>query len=567
MKSLRKLCLHAVLLLSMSVISLSSWAQSDPTGESPVTRTYALTNATVITKPGTELKETTVIIKDGLIQSVGKNATIPSDAQVIDASELYVYAAFIDGMSNTGAKRPENPDRPQNLFTPDPPNFYAGITPENSVVEQLEVGNSAVGSLREAGFAISNTVPYGRMLPGSSALILLKDATHPDEMIMKKDVALFAQWVGAPGAYPGNILGIMAKWRNLYRNAVQDKKHAELYAQNPAGMPRPENDRVSQAFFPVISQQKPVMFDVSGVLDVRRAMRLRDDLGFPLIVAGVEQSWELVDELKSTNTPIFLSLDVPDEPKASEEEDKSDEMKNMEDRRMEFYKIHVGQAAKLAEAGVNFGFAVGSVRSNSIMKNLQTYIDNGLSTDAALAALTTNPASILGISQTTGTVEAGKIANVMVTTAPLFTKEAKVKMMFVDGDKFEYEIKENARGNRGNGNAAPGAAAAASGDPIVGTWSYVLETPQGEQGGKMIIRRENGAYAGTLTSEDGSPDNAMNNVNFRDGELAFDFTVDAGGQSVEIVVVGAVTGKSYDAQASVAAFNVSIAFTATKDDQ
>ena len=566
MKSLRKLCLHAVLLLSLSVITLSSWAQSDPTGESPVTRTYALTNATVITKPGTELKETTVIIKDGLIQSVGKNASIPADAQVIDASKLYIYPAFIDGMSNTGAKRPENPERPQNLFTPDPPNFYAGITPENSVVDQLEVGNSGVGSLREVGFAISNVVPYGRMLPGSSALILLKDGAHPDDFIMKKDVALFAQWVGAPGAYPGNILGIMAKWRNLYRNAEQDKRHAELYAQNPAGMPRPENDRVSQAFFPVINKQKPVMFDVSSVLDVRRAMRLRDDLGFPLIVAGVEQSWELVDQLKATSTPIFLSLDVPDEPKPAEEDDKSDEMKSLEDRRMEFYKIHVGQAAKLQAAGVNFGFAVGNVRANSIWKNLQVYVDNGLSADAALAALTTNPASILGISQITGTVEAGKLANVLVTTAPLFTKDAKVKMMFVDGDKFEYEIKENTRGNRGAGNAGSNAAATSS-DPIVGTWSYVMETPQGEQGGKMIIKRENGAYTGTLTSEDGSPDNVMNNVNFRDGELAFDFSVDAGGQSVEIVVVGAVTGKSYDAQASVAAFNVNIAFTATKDDQ
>lgn len=562
MKSLRKLCLHTVLLLSLSVITLSSWAQSDPTGESPVTRTYALTNATVITKPGTELKETTVIIKNGLIQSVGKNATIPADAQVIDASELYIYPAFIDGMSNTGAKRPENPERPQNLFTPDPPNFYAGITPENSVVEQLEVGNSGVGNLREAGFAISNVVPYGRMLPGSSALILLKDATHPDQMIMKRDVALFAQWVGAPGAYPGNILGMMAKWRNLYRNAEQDKRHAELYAQNPAGMSRPENDRVSQAFFPVISKQKPVMFNVDGVLDVRRAMRLKDDLGFPLMVAGVTQSWELIDELKATNTPIFLSLDVPDEPKAADKEDKSEEMKALEKRRVESYKIHVSQAAKLAESGVNFGFAVGNVRANNILKNIQVYVDNGLSAEAALAALTTNPASILGISQVTGTVETGKIANVLVTTAPLFTKESKVKMMFVDGDKFEYEVKENAKA-KGGDTAAP----TASGDPIVGSWSYVMETPQGEQAGKMIIRRENGAYSGTLTSEDGSPDNAMNNVNFRDGELAFDFTVDAGGQSIEIVVVGSVTGKTYDAQASVAAFNVSIAFTATKDDQ
>ena len=564
MKSLRKLCLHAVLLLSMSVISLSSWAQSDPTGESPVTRTYALTNATVITKPGTELKETTVIIKDGLIQSVGKNASIPANAQVIDASELYVYAAFIDGMSNTGAKRPENPQRPQNLFTPDPPNFYAGITPENSVVEQLDVESSSIASLREAGFAISNTVPYGRMLPGSSALILLNDADHADDIIMKKDAALFAQWVGAPGAYPGNILGMMAKWRNLYRNAVQDKKHSELYAQNPAGMTRPENDRVSQAFFPVIAQQKPVMFNVDGVLDVRRAMRLRDDLGFPLIVAGVEQSWELADELKATNTPIFLSLDLPDEPKASDDEDKSEEMAAMEERRMEFYKIHVAQAAKLQEAGVNFGFAVGSVRSNSIWKNVQTYIDNGLSTDAALAALTTNPASILGISQVAGTVETGKLANVMVTTAPLFTKDAKVKMMFVDGDKYEYEVKERKKAANGGDNSS-----ATTGDPVTGSWTYALITPQGDQGGKMVISKEGSTYSGYLTSDDGSPDTAMNNISFRDSELAFDFSIDAGGQSVQIVVVGTVTGKTYDATATVSfgGQDFSMDLTATKDEQ
>ncbi|MBO6659639.1 MULTISPECIES: amidohydrolase family protein [Roseivirga] len=564
MKSLRKLCLHAVLLLSMSVISLSSWAQSDPTGESPVTRTYALTNATVITKPGTELKETTVIIKDGLIQSVGKNASIPANAQVIDASELYVYAAFIDGMSNTGAKRPENPQRPQNLFTPDPPNFYAGITPENSVVEQLDVESSSIASLREAGFAISNTVPYGRMLPGSSALILLNDADHADDIIMKKDAALFAQWVGAPGAYPGNILGMMAKWRNLYRNAVQDKKHSELYAQNPAGMTRPENDRVSQAFFPVIAQQKPVMFNVDGVLDVRRAMRLRDDLGFPLIVAGVEQSWELADELKATNTPIFLSLDLPDEPKASDDEDKSEEMAAMEERRMEFYKIHVAQAAKLQEAGVNFGFAVGSVRSNSIWKNVQTYIDNGLSTDAALAALTTNPASILGISQVVGTVETGKLANVMVTTAPLFTKDAKVKMMFVDGDKYEYEVKERKKAANGGDNSS-----ATTGDPVTGSWTYALITPQGDQGGKMVISKEGSNYSGYLTSDDGSPDTAMNNISFRDSELAFDFSIDAGGQSVQIVVVGTVTGKTYDATATVSfgGQDISMDLTATKDEQ
>lgn len=560
MKSLRKLCLHTVLLLSLSVITLSGWAQSDPTGDSPVTQTYALTNATVITKPGTELKETTVVIKDGLIQSVGKNVSIPADAQVIDASELYVYAAFIDGMSNTGAERPESPERPDDIFTPDPPNYYAGITPENSVVEQLSVEESSIENLREVGFGISHTAPHGRMLPGSTALILLNNADHPDEIILKKDVALFAQWIGAPGAYPGNILGMMAKWRNLYRNAVQDKRHSELYAENPAGMPRPENDRVSQAFFPVISQQKPVMFNVDEVLDVRRAMRLQKDLGFPLMVANVEQAWELVDELKSSNTPVFLSLDLPDEPKEIDSEDKSEDMKAMEARRMEFYKTHVSQAAQLAEAGVNFGFSVGNVRSNSIWKGLQTYIDNGLSEEAALAALTTNAASIFGISDVVGTVEEGKIANVMVTTAPLFTEDAAVKMMFVDGDKYEYEVREKRKANNQT-------SAAVNNDPIAGTWNYALETPQGEQGGEMIITKEGGQYTGYLTSDDGSPDNNMNNISFRDGELAFDFDVDAGGQSVNIVVVGTVSGNTYDAVASVefGGQSVSLNLTATRD--
>ena len=165
MKSLRMLRLHLVLLLSFTVMQTSLLAQSDPSGESAVTTTYAITNATVITKPGSEMKDATVVVKNGLIVSVGKNISIPNDAEVIDASGLYVYAAFIDGMSNTGAKRPENMPRPQNLFTPDPPNDYAGITPENSVMEQLDIKSSSIGNMRKVGFAISHSVPYGRMLP------------------------------------------------------------------------------------------------------------------------------------------------------------------------------------------------------------------------------------------------------------------------------------------------------------------------------------------------------------------------------------------------------------------
>lgn len=567
MKLLLKKTFRSVFLLLLSVTTLGLQAQSDPTGESAVTRTYAITNATVVQAPGQEMKEGTIVIKDGLIQAVGSNINIPADAQVIDAKGMYVYAAFIDGLANTGAKRPKAMPRPNNLFTPDPPNDFAGITPENSVTSQLDISSSGIESMRKSGFAISHTVPYGRMLPGSGSLILLADVDHMDEMILSKDVVLYSQFTGAPGAYPNNILGIMAKWRNLYRNAVNHKSHSDMYASNPTGLPRPSSDRVSQAFFPVITKEKAVMFDVSSMLDVRRAMRLQNDLGFNLIVAGVEQSWMIIDELKSTGTPIFLGLDLPDEPKDSKDKEKSEEIKSLEARRTEFYQQHVSQAAELEKAGITFGFSTKGTRGNKVKGHVMTMIENGLSENTALAALTTNPASMLGIDKIAGTVEAGKMANLMVSTAPYFTKDSQVKMMFVDGDMYEYEVKEKKAKKEKDAEAAPEAStASASGDPIIGSWSFSFTTPGGEQTGKMIIKKEEGAYTGVLTSDDGSPDNDMNDVNYRDGELSFSFSIDAGGQSVDIVVEGSVEGKNYNAEASVAAFNVTFELTATKDE-
>ena len=560
MKLLRKLSLQLALLLSFSVITAQSQAQSDPTGESPVTTTFVLKNATVVTQPGNEMTGTTVVIKNGLIQSVGKNVKIPTDAEEIDATDMYIYAAFIDGMSNAAATRPENPERPRDLFTPDPPNAYAGITPEKSVIDQLDITSKDFEDMRKAGFGLSHVVPYGRMLPGSGALVLMGSGKHIDEVILQKDKALFAQWIGAPGAYPGNILGIMAKWRNLYRNAENRKEHVEMYAQNPSGIQRPEKDRVSEAFFPVISQQKPVMFDVDGMLDVRRAMRLQNDLGFPLIVAGVEEAWDLVDEFKNSGTPVFLSLDIPDEPKEIKEDDKTAEVEALEKRRLEFYKKQVEQFGVLANAGINFGFSTEGTRSNKVLGNIRTLIENGLSEDQALAALTTNPANILGLSKQFGTVENGKVANLIVVTDPVFSKDANIKMVFVDGKKYEYEVKaKTAKGKESTTIEGE--------DAIVGSWTYTMNTPGEPQSGKMVIKTENGAYTGYLTSSDGSPDNIMNNINFRDGELTFNFTVDAGGQSVDIIVEGLVSGKTYEAEARVDAFNVSLELTATKDEK
>lgn len=563
MKLLSMKTIRAVFLFLLSFASLSLMAQSDPTGQSAVTRTYAITNATVIQAPGKELKEATVVIKNGLIDAVGSNVAIPKNAQVIDGKGMYIYSAFIDGLASTGAKRPENMPRPNNLFSPDPPNDYAGITPENSVVAQLDISSNTIEAMRKEGFAISHTVPYGRMLPGSGSLILLGEKSHADELIMLKDVSMFTQFAGAPGAYPGNVLGIMAKWRNLYRNSENDKKHYDAYAENPNGIERPERDRVTEAFFPVVMKQKPVVYDVSDVLDVQRAIRMQKELGFNLIVGNVQQAWDIAPLLKSSGVGVFLSLDMPDMPKEAkdkEKEEMTEETKVLEARKMEFWKKYASQASVLTANGVKYGFSTMSATGNKIKANLLTMIDNGLSENDALAALTTNAASILGIDKVAGSVEKGKMANLMISNAPFFTKDSQIRYMFVDGDKYDFEIKEKKEAPKG------GAAATTDMAAVVGSWTYSFETPQGETTGKMIIRNEGGTLSGTLTSGDGQPDVEMQDVTFVNGTLTFAISRDAGGQTIELVISGAVTGKQYDAEVSVPAFNFSTPLTATKDD-
>lgn len=546
--------LKLVLILPLLFISTQLFAQSDHTGQAYPTRTFAITGATIIQAPGMVVDSGTVVISDGLIHSVGVNVSIPENAEVIDGNELFVYPGFIDGMSNTGAARPDQMERPDDLFTPAPPNDYAGITPEESVLSQINVSENSISSMRGLGFTISHTVPYGRMLPGSGAIILLSDKETTYDLVLKQDVSMFTQFTGAPGAYPGNTLGIMAKWRNLFTQASLNKDHEALYASNPGGIQRPPQDRALQAFYPVIDQTKPVFYHTNSMLEARRAMKLKDELGFNLVLSDLEEGWFIMDDLRNSDTKVLMSLDLPDEPEVSDDGDKSEEVLHMEQRRQEAYDQFMAQYREFNEAGIPFGFSTMSTTTNNIKENLERLVASGLSEDAALAALTTDAAELLGIEQIAGTIEPGKLGNAVITTAPYFEEGSKIKYVFVDGDKYEYDTSRQASSE----------VTAEAKETLVGTWNYTLTSPQGEQTGQWIFSDEGGSLTGLMTSDQGGPDMDMENLSFMDGSLSFDFSFDAGGQSVEIVVVGTVSETEFSGEASIAAFSMSIPISATK---
>jgi hypothetical protein len=515
----------------------------------PVTRTYAITNATIVQAPGRTLEQGTVIIKDGVITQVGKNLTIPTGAHVIKADSMFVYAGFIDGLSHTGVNKPKEEERPRGIKPASPPDHLAGITPQEDVRAHLDATASSIEDIRKLGFGVAQVVPHGLMLPGSGSVILLT-GTKSEQLVLKPSTSLYSQLQGARGLYPNTVIGVMAKWRELYKNAEITKRNETLYAQNPTGLERPAGDRVLQAFYPVIDKRVPVVFKAKSILDVQRVLTLQKELGFPLVLAEVREGRDITDKIKASGASVFLSLELPELAGKKEEkkdEDKKEDKKTptaaeqekaaLEARNAEFLKVYTEQAAAFHKAGIPFGFSTMDAKSKDIQANLRKLIESGLPEDAALAALTVNPARILGLSAMLGTVENGKMANLVITNKKYFDEKAEVRYVFVGGDMYEYEAKPAKKASNGKANGE-GAA-----NPE-GTWTYSVETPQGSSDGKLIIKKSGSKWDGSISSSMNPESFPIEDVEVEGNKLSFTYSPTMGGQSFKVEVTATIEGNA-----------------------
>jgi hypothetical protein len=197
-----------------------------------------------------------------------------------------------------------------------------------------------------------------------------------------------------------------------------------------------------------------------------------------------------------------------------------------------------------------FAFSTADAKPADVKKTIQTLMENGLSERAALAALTTHPATILGISSMAGTLEKGKMANLILSTDSLFKEESQIKHVIADGYVFDYELKKKTA--PATSGSKPENQAAGS---VEGTWEYVSETPAGSSGGEIILKRENGVLGGSITYDDptgsGKASASIKNASFNGKALSFEFDVAAGGMSLTVTISGEVNGKSMEGSLSI----------------
>ena len=551
----------------------------------PVTNKYAIKNATIMQAPGKTIQSGSILIENGIIKAVGSSITIPADAWVVDADSMFVYAGFISGLSNIGVEKPkkEEDQKDDRKFTGTPTDKRAGITPGNSAREMLKPGDKSVEDFRKLGFTTSHSVPHNGMLPGMGIIVLLGGADG-ESMVVKDRTSMFSQLSGAEGVYPNTVIGVMAKYRDLYRKATQARDYQSKYDVNPNGMERPVPNATLEALYPVVSKQLTVAFRAEGVKDIMRVITLQRDLGFKMMLAEVKQGWDAISAIKETGVPVFLSLDLPEwkdeEEEGEEEQDEEGEEEQdeegeeeqgeegeeeqgeegeeeqgeegeedspeeieqdaLEKRQQEMIKNYYTQASKFSSNGVKFGFSTIEVKSKDFRTNLLKVIENGLSEDKALAALTTDPASILGLSSMMGTIETGKMANLVISDTVYFTKNANVRYVFVDGVKYEFEAKKK----KSNGGEAVDA---------VGAWNYTTETPQGNGSGIITLKGTTENYSGTISVSFNDSTNDLEDIVVDGNNVSFSFKLNMA-EEVTVEISMDIDGDTFEGTLSVAAF-------------
>ncbi|WP_412060911.1 amidohydrolase family protein [Rubrivirga sp. IMCC45206] len=565
-------CLAAVAALALAAPALAQGISAD-TPLRPVTRAAAITNARVVVAPGRVLDRATVVVRDGRIVAVGRDAAVPFDAEVVEGDSLTVYAGFVDAFGYAGVPKPEDPED-YTGDRGDPPRERAGIMPDRDVRATFDATDARIKALREAGFTAAHVAPRDGLFAGQGAVVLMREAQRREPaqaLVLTDAMSLVAQIDPASGVYPGTPMGVLSVMRETVENARRRRAGRTAYDQAAEGAARPRFDPVLDAVGTLLDGDRQFVFVVDGWLEGFRALRASDEMGLAPILAGLGDSAPLIERLSADDIAVFAPLALADSVKvdstaAARElpsttpgavsflsnrrivsyQDAEAENAALSDQRRVAIARTERSPALMAQAGVPFAFGTFEVKPADVHTSLVRFVRAGLAPDDALAALTTTPAELLGLGRELGTVEVGKLANLVLTDGPLFTDSTAVRHVFVEGVGYEIE----AGGPEG---ADPDAVV-----DVVGTWDFEVSTPGGTQSGTFTLTGSGDDLSGTITS-DGDTD-PLTSVVLEGNALTM---VTSDPDIGTITISGIVTDDEFEGTAEVTGFG-SLPFTATK---
>jgi imidazolonepropionase-like amidohydrolase len=525
-----------------------AWAQ----GGEP--SSFAIRGAKVVPVSGPPIEGATVVVAKGVIVAVGKDVKVPDDAWVIDGKGLTVYPGLFDAFTDVGIPAAPAPSPSEPVpggrraiipgVTARGPQDRPSSTPWRSAADEASLSDKRIETWRNGGFTTVVSAPKGGFFPGQAAVLDLAGERNGD-LVVKSPVAipLGLQPSGGFGSgFPDSLMGVLAYVHQVWLDTEWSTKAQAAYEKNPRGLARPRFDRVEAALADALEDHALVLIPANNTLQLRRALELAERWQVRGALYGGQMAYEVAPEIAAKKLAVLVDLKWPAEEKDADPEDTPSL------RTLRFRDRAPGTPAALAKAGVKFAFYDGGITApKDLLKAAKKSIDAGLAPDAALRAMTLSPAEIFGVADRMGSIENGKIANLVVTDADLFDEKVKIRYVFVDGKRFEVREPEKPK------------------DPpkgdITGKWKMSYTTPEGaEESTADIEMAKDGTLTGTVTGRRGT-------TSILSGYLSgdkFSFTINVPVQDspADVVFSGTFDGTSLKGTISVIGF--SIDFTGLK---
>ncbi|HML18562.1 MAG TPA: amidohydrolase family protein [Bryobacteraceae bacterium] len=414
----------------------------------PQPAAIAIRNVKIVTVSGPAIDKGAVVLRDGLIESVGANVTPPPDAMVIEGEGLTVYPGLIDalstwGMPDSGATNGRGgrggaaaPAGPRAWGPEDRPQTTSWI----KAADLMQPNDRRFEAARDAGFTTAVAFPTSGIFGGQGSIVNLAGEKTADMVLVPsvgQYIALHTSPFGA--GFPSSLMGVIAYVRQIYLDAGHYQAVKAAYDRDPRGMKRPDYDRALEG----VIESKRILLPANRWVEIERMVRFGEELKQPTILYGMREGFDprSVDHLKGKNMPVLVSLKWPEAPRDANPDDVAS-LRVLEDR-----DKAPAAPAVLHQAGLAFAFySDGIDQTRDLERAVKKAIDGGLPREAAVRALTLTPAEIYGVADRLGSIEKGKIANLVVTRGEIFEDRTKVEMVFIDGVKHTPAPQTGGRG-------------------------------------------------------------------------------------------------------------------------
>lgn len=392
--------------------------------------TVALTGGTVHPVSGPTIEKATIVVTDGRITTVGAGVSPPSGATVIPCEGKHVYPGLIAantilGLTEVGSVLGTNDQ-----------NETGNVNPNIRAEVQVNPESDLLPVTRVNGVTSALSIPRGGAISGTSALIHLDGWTQED-MTVAKPVGLHVNWP--------NMNVNRAWWETrseeeqkrardesiqAIRTAFED---ARAYwrardAEGKTGVPRHDRDVKWDAMGRALRGEIPVMFQAAALNQIRAVLRFVDEQRLKKVVlVGGDDAWMVTDELKARDIAVITG-----------------EPLSLPNRSYEPYDQGMSLAAKLHAAGVRFCISDGGGSTNARNLGYEAAMAAafGLPKEEALKSVTLYPAQILGVGDQLGSIEPGKIADLIVTNGDPLEITTQVEQVYIGGRAVSMETRQ-----------------------------------------------------------------------------------------------------------------------------